>query len=65
MALVDREAILKELLPKLSSDDPVEARRIVTEHLRKRYGSFWIVFLIPIITELVKLLIERWKKRHS
>lgn len=64
MALVDRDAILKDVLPQLASDDPAEARRLLKAHLRKRYGSIWLLILAPLISELVKMLIERWRNRH-
>jgi hypothetical protein len=65
MALVDREAILKEIEAEVSSDDPAAVRRLVKDRIRQQYGSFWLIILAPFISELVRMAIERWKARHS
>jgi hypothetical protein len=65
MALVDRVAILKEIESEVSSDDVAAVRRLVKNRIRQRYGSVWLLILSPIIGELVRLLIQRWKERQS
>jgi hypothetical protein len=65
MALVDRVAILKEIESEVSSDDVAAVRRLVKDRIRQRYGSVWLLILSPIIGELVRLLIQRWKERQS
>jgi hypothetical protein len=65
MALVDRVAILKEIESEVSSDDVAAVRRLVKNRIRQRYGSIWLIILAPIIGELVRMAIERWKARHS
>lgn len=65
MALADRVAILKEIEAEISSDDPAEVRRLVKDRIRQRYGSIWLIILAPLISELVRILIERWRAKHS
>lgn len=65
MALVDRVGILKEIEAEVSSDDVAAVRRLVKDRIRQRYGSVWLLILSPIIGELVRLLIQRWKERQS
>lgn len=64
MVSASGRAILRRLDLEVWSDDPIENRREIERRIRSQYGSIWLLILSPIIGELVRLLIERWKEKH-